>query len=141
MITLDLFKKSINAIQKLEKDNEKLSKILIGDSSNGFCDFGGELIQSFLNVLHADFDIFDEDPILEWWLYEVNDGDKYIWEYIDNGAIVYDLNDIEDLYYYMCNKFNKVHHKFLTGVTKEDVRKHCNMSLAELLKLFGVYDE
>ena len=74
MITLDLFKKAISTIQKLEEDNKKLSDILINDSSCGFCDFGGELIQTFLDVLHADFNMFDEDPILEWWLYEVDDG-------------------------------------------------------------------
>ena len=141
MITLDLFKKSINAIQKLEKDNEKLSKILIGDSSNGFCDFGGELIQTFLDVLHADFNMFDEDPILEWWLYEVDNGDKHIWEYIDNDAIVYDLNNIEDLYYYMCKDFSKVKQNRLKGITEEKVHEYHNMSLNELFKIFGVYDE
>ena len=141
MITLDLFKKAINTIQKLEEDNKKLSDILINDSSCGFCDFGGELIQTFLDVLHADFNMFDEDPILEWWLYEVDDGDKHIWEYIDNGAIVYDLNNVEDLYYYMCNKFNKVKQKFLKGATQEKVHEHHNMSLDELFKIFGAYNE
>lgn len=145
MITLDLFKKAINTIQKLEEDNKKLSDILINDSSCGFCDFGGELIQTFLDVLHADFNMFDEDPILEWWLYEVDNGDKHIWEYIDNGvivcAIVYDLNDIEDLYYYMCKDFSKVKQNYLKGVTEEKVHEHHNMSLDELLKIFGAYNE
>lgn len=141
MITKELFIKAINTIQKLENDNKKLSNILIGDSSCGFCDFGGELIQSFLDVLHADFEMFDEDPILEWWLYEVDDGDKHIWEYTDDGAIVYDLNDIEDLYYYMRKDFSKVKQNHLKGVTEEKVHEYHDMSLRELLKLFGVFDE
>ena len=141
MITKELFIRAINTIQKLENDNKKLSNILIGDSSCGFCDFGGELIETFLDVLHADFEMFDEDPILDWWLYEVDDGDKHIWEYIDNGAIVYDLNDIEDLYYYMRKDFSKVKQNHLKGVTEEKVHEYHDMSLRELLKLFGVFDE
>ena len=141
MITKELFIKAINTIQKLENDNKKLSDILIGDSSCGFCDFGDELIETFLDVLHADFEMFDEDPILEWWLYEVDDGDKHIWEYTDDGAIVYDLNDIEDLYYYMRKDFSKVKQNHLKGVTEEKVHEYHDMSLRELLKLFGVFDE
>ena len=144
MITLDLFKKAINTIQKLEEDNKKLSNILIGDSSCGFCDFGGELIQTFLNVLHADFEMFDEDPILEWWLYETNADNtdsRCIWEYTDEGAIVYDLNHLDDLYYYMCKDFSKVKQNHLKGITEEKVHEYHDMSLRELLKLFGVFDE
>ena len=40
IITLDLFKKVINNIRKMEEDNDKLSDILVCKESTGWCSFG-----------------------------------------------------------------------------------------------------
>lgn len=141
MITLDLFKKAINSILDLEAKNDRLSEIIVGKDSGGWCDIGTEVIDTLIEVLHADFNRYDEDDVLFWWIYETdakNKESRIIWEYTDDGAITYDLNELEDLYYYMCNDLKKVKQEFLKGVTKKQVQELRVVTLEELKTILGI---
>ena len=141
IITLDLFKKVINNIRKMEEDNDKLSDILVCKESTGWCSFGDTIIDCMIELLTKTFK--DETEMLNWWLYDIHDGGKFIYEKInDTEEIVYDLNEVEDLYNYMVGDLYKVKQE-LKPIDKTKIYKIKEVNMQELKDLFerGVFDE
>lgn len=102
MITLERFKKIIEAVKQFDKENKQLSKILLKDNY-GFIDFYFPLIDAIGELLNEIFQPEDKE-LISWWLYE--DVEKVV-HWFDED-IRYDLTKIEDLYFYLIKQYNKV---------------------------------
>lgn len=141
IITLDIFKKIILNIKKMEEDNDKLTELLVCKESTGWCSFGDTIIDCMIELLTKT--LKDETEMLNWWLYDIHDGGKFIYEKInDTEEIVYDLNEIEDLYNYMVGDLHKVKQE-LKPIDKTKIYKTKEANMQELKDLFerGVFDE
>lgn len=111
MISLKEFKKIFNDIKDQEDKNEVLSKILVCKDSTGWIDYGCDLIDDIILVLSNNLDINKEDDLLFWWLYDAPNNNKFCYEDLpDNKTkrIQYNLNRLDDLYYYATKQFDKV---------------------------------
>lgn len=100
MITLEEFKHTIEIIQEHEKDSDKLAKIML-KKSIGIVDYGSDIVTHLVKLLEKVMD--DKDEWISWWLWE--DVKKIVY---DGEVPVYDLTDVEDLYYYCKKQYNKV---------------------------------
>lgn len=107
MITKELFIELINTIQEQAKAEEKFC--------NAFSDYAnsGEYPPIISNrLLTPLFKLLEEtiDPseIIEWWLYDIDDGNKFVYENVGDDEIEYNLNDIADLYEYIAGNFSEV---------------------------------
>lgn len=141
IITLDIFKKIILNIKKMEEDNDKLTELLVCKESTGWCSFGDTIIDCMIELLTKT--LKDETDMLNWWLYDISDGNKFIYEKInDKEEIVYNLNEIEDLYSYMVGDLHKVKQE-LKPIDKTKIYKTKEANMQELKDLFerGVFDE
>ena len=141
IITLDIFKKVISNIKKMEEDNDKLTELLVCKESTGWCSFGDTIIDCMIELLTKT--LKDETEMLNWWLYDIHDGGKFIYEKInDTEEIIYDLNEVEDLYNYMVGDLHKVKQE-LKPIDKTKICKTEEVTMEELKDLFerGVFDE
>lgn len=135
IITLDIFKKVISNIKKMEEDNDKLTEILVCKESTGWCSFGDTIVDCMVELLTKT--LKDETDMLNWWLYDISDGNKYIYEKInDKEEIVYNLNEIEDLYNYMVGDLHKVKQE-LKPIDKTKICKTEEVTMEELKALLG----
>lgn len=101
MITLEEFKEVFKVLKDFDKAQETLTGILIKENT-GFIDFGFPMQVLVIKLLNNIFKVEDPD-LFDWWLYE--NTDKIIYMPDD---LKYDLNNIEDLYYYVKEEFDKV---------------------------------
>ena len=141
IITLDIFKKIILNIKKMEEDNDKLTELLVCKESTGWCSFGDTIVDCMVELLTKT--LKDETDMLNWWLYDISDDNKFIYEKInDKEEIVYNLNKIEDLYNYMVGDLHKVKQE-LKPIDKTKICKTEEVTMEELKDLFerGVFDE
>ena len=104
MLTLDQFKQIFKHIEDLDKKNDELTKILVCKDTTGWISYSDELVNDIFNLLNSIFDLDPDDDIFMWYLYDISDGHKYCYD----DDYKYDLNNIEDLYYYVCKDFDKV---------------------------------
>lgn len=102
MITLELFKKIIGDIKKQEEKDDKLTELLVCPECTGWINSAEDLISDLIQLLQ--FELKDEWDTIEWWLYDISDGNRFSY---DNN-IKYDLNELDDLYYYLIGELDKV---------------------------------
>lgn len=101
MILFKDFKKIIETIQRFEKDNDDLSRILLKDNY-GLIDYSFPLVDVTLKLLNDVLKVEDRE-LISWWLYEKVE--KIIYE---KGKPLYDLTNIKDLYYYVLKQYDNV---------------------------------
>lgn len=100
MLTLEEFEKILLDIKKNEKDNKKLTDILVSDECTGFTSFGDKLVHDIIKLLSKIFG--DEYDNISWWLWETDD--HFVW-WKDKK---YDLTEVKDLYYWLRKEYDKV---------------------------------
>ena len=130
--TLKQFKKIINAIQDMEKKEDKLTDILVYEGSTGWIDLAGDLVSETVKLLETSLD--DKAETIQWWFWEfINREDsKYVYEDLDDELEVrYDLSKVESLYFYLIDEKDKTVHK---TVKKSDETKVYNVVSFEDLK-------
>lgn len=107
MISLELFKKIIKDIQEQELKDEQLTKLLVCSECTGWVSTCDNLINDLMELLS--YELGDEYETIEWWFYDISDGNKFVYEDINNNEqIKYNLNDLDSLYYYVTGEFKKV---------------------------------
>lgn len=130
--SLEQFRKIINAIQEMEKNEDILTKMLVCKDSTGWIDFGGDLISETVKLLETTLD--DKYETIQWWFWEFirEEDPKYIYEDLDDELEVrYDLSKVESLYFYLIGEKDKTVHK---TVKKSDETKVYNVVSFEDLK-------
>ena len=113
MISLELFKKIIKDIQEQELKDEQLTKLLVCSECTGWVSTCDNLINDLMELLS--YELGDKYEIIEWWLYDISDGNKF--NINDKEQIKYDLNDLDSLYYYITGDYSEVPQEV---VKKED---------------------
>lgn len=117
MISLELFTKIIQDIQKQEIKDEQLTNLLVCPDCTGWINSAEDLICDLIKLLSHE--LGDKYDYIEWWLYDLKpeDNNKFIYDNIVSPcgkfgkvekSIRYDLNSIEDLYYYVTGQLDKV---------------------------------
>ena len=109
MITLEQFKLIFKHIDDLDKNNDKLTELLVCKDTYGWISYADDLVSDIFNLLKSVFSLPTDDDIFEWYLYDISDGHKFIYEDTkDNKQIKFDLNDLDNLYYYIIGNFEKI---------------------------------
>ena len=107
MISLELFKKIIKDIQEQELKDEQLTKLLVCSECTGWVSTCDNLINDLMELLS--YELGDEYETIEWWFYDISDGNKFVYEDINNNEqIKYNLNDLDSLYYYVTSDYSRV---------------------------------
>lgn len=128
-IPLDFFKKIISDIQKHEEKENKLTDILVSKDCSGWISLSDDVINDLIKLLQIQ--LGDKYEYLDWWIYDANDSNKFVYESInENTECVMDLNNVEDLYYYIIGEHERVRQftqpkqkrqEYTSTVTMEDV--------------------
>lgn len=124
MLTLDQFKQIFKHIEDLDRSNDELTKILVCKDTTGWISYSDELVIDIFSLLNSVFDLDPDDDIFMWYLYDVSDGNKYCYD----SDYKYDLNNIEDLYYYVCGDLDKVTKYKLEKKDREEKVYNCESS-------------
>ena len=108
MISLDLFKKIIQDIEKQDETDRKLTKLLVSKHCTGFISTAEDVINDLTKLMSEILQ--DEYEYIEWYLYEAPKNHKFVYDNTsnENKQLRYNLNDIESLYYYILKDFDKV---------------------------------
>lgn len=136
MISIRNFKKIFNDIQEHEEKNDVLTKIIVSKDSSGWVDYGTDLVDDIILVLNELLEIDKEDDLLFWWLYDAPQNEKFCYEDIkgdDLHCIMYNLNDLEDLYYYATKQFDTVKQKIVEKDSNEQVYKPVNINFEDII--------
>lgn len=122
MISLDLFKSIISHIKQQEEKDEKLTKLLIDSDFTGWISTANDLIDDLVKLLEYEFG--DKYEYISWWLYDISDGNKFVYEDFKEGKQVrYNLNDLEDLYYYIIGDLEAVKQDIVNKNKEDDTFK------------------
>lgn len=136
MISIRKFKKIFNDIQEHEEKNDVLTKIIVNKESSGWVDYGTDLIDDIILVLSELLEIDKDDDLLFWWLYDAPQNKKFCYEDIkgdDLHHIMYDLNDLEDLYYYATKQFDTVKQTVVEKDPDEQVYKPSDVKFEDII--------
>lgn len=136
MISIRNFKKIFNDIQEHEEKNDVLTKIIVSKDSNGWIDYGTDLVDDIILVLNELLGIDKEDDLLSWWLYDAPQNEKFCYEDIEGDdlhRIMYDLNDLLDLYYYATKQFDTVKQKIVEKDPDEQVYKPSDVKFEDII--------
>lgn len=107
MISLDLFKSIISHIKQQEEKDEKLTKLLIDPDFTGWISTANDLIDDLVKLLG--YELGDKYEYISWWLYDITDGNKFVYEdFNDDKQVRYNLNDLKDLYNYIIGDLEAV---------------------------------
>lgn len=107
MISLDLFKSIISHIKQQEEKDEKLTKLLIDSDFTGWISTANDLIDDLVKLL--EYELGDKYEYISWWLYDISDGNKFVYEdFKDDKQVRYNLNDLKDLYNYIIGDLEAV---------------------------------
>lgn len=138
MINLETFKKIMKDIELQEEKDDKLTKLLVNDSCYGWISTANVLIDNLLLLLKENLN--DEYDYISWWLYDTSEQQRHVYESIDEKTeCVMDLNNIEDLYYYIIGEHEKVKQFTQPKEKKETFTK--NNSVEEAFDIiFGAYE-
>lgn len=146
MITLETFKKCVKAIQHQDEIDKQLTNLLIGDGCSGWVTTGEELINSMRALLKDS--INDQYDYIDWWLYDVEKGNRKVYErkkneFCDEVQLIYDLEDLDSLYYYILGEYYNVPTTVAPFKEQEDKPHEYNTcSLDEFFKQAGMpFDE
>lgn len=121
MISLETFKKCIKAIQYQDHLNEQLTKLLVGKGCTGWVTTGEDLINAMRALLKDAMN--DKYDYIDWWLYDVDEGNRQTYENFEDFQLLYGLKDLDSLYYYIIGDYNNVPHK-IQPLDKKDDTKH-----------------
>ena len=146
MITLETFKKCVKAIQHQDEIDKQLTDLLIGSECSGWVTTGEELINSMRALLKDS--INDQYDYIDWWLYDVGKGNRKVYErkkneFCDEVQLIYDLEDLDSLYYYILGEYYNVPTTVAPFKEQEDKPHEYNTcSLDEFFKQAGMpFDE
>jgi hypothetical protein len=118
MISLDLFKSIISHIKQQEEKDEKLTKLLIDSDFTGWISTANGLIDDLVKLL--EYELGDKYEYISWWLYDISDGNKFVYEdFKDDKQVRYNLNDLKDLYNYIIGDLEAVKQD-IVNKNKED---------------------
>lgn len=132
MISLDLFKSIISHIKQQEEKDEKLTKLLIDPDFTGWISTANDLIDDLINLL--EYELGDKYETVSWWLYDISDGKKFVYEDFKEGKQVrYNLNDLEDLYNYIIGDLEAVKQDI---VNKDDKNNSYTMADSSVVNEF-----
>lgn len=107
MISLDLFKSIVSHIKQQEEKDEKLTKLLIDPEFTGWISTANDLIDDLVKLL--EYELGDKYEYISWWLYDIADGNKFVYEdFKDDKQVRYNLNDLKDLYNYIIGDLEAV---------------------------------
>ena len=112
MITLETFKKCVKAIQHQDEIDKQLTDLLIGSECSGWVTTGEELINSMRALLKDSMN--DQYDYIDWWLYDVDEGERKVWENKKDLSseqslrFEYNLEDLDSLYYYILGEYHNV---------------------------------
>lgn len=113
----ELFIECLNAFRSNEEKEKEIGKLLISENSVGWIDSAPELKEVLIKILKEELD--DKYDYIDEWLYGIDDN-KRVWEELDETHdIEYNLNDPEDLWYYLKGEYKKVKSSV---VTHEDAK-------------------
>lgn len=131
-MNLELFKETINTIQKHEQWQDEVSDFLqkkfCTENLGIFCTAGEDLVNMLLKVLKEEFN--DNNDWITWWIYE--DVEKIV-TYSD-GRPARNLEDIKDFFEFLLE--NKAENEKASLKTKEKSNKNKNtVTLEEILGL------
>ena len=137
MITYDTFKSCIEAIQRHEELDEKLTNLLVDKGTMGWISTGDELISAMYSLLKDG--LSDKDDCIQWWVYDAPEERKYIWDKVveDNNTGVtlrYNLNNLKDLYNYIVGNRQEVKQDLVDS--DDEVIKLKSSSIKEIEHLF-----
>lgn len=122
MISLKLFKSIIGHIKQQEEKDEKLTKLLMDQDFNGWISTANDLIDDLIKLL--EYELGDKYETISWWLYDIGDGDKYVYEdFRDNKQVEYDLNSLDDLYHYISGDLENVKQKVVFKEQTPEISK------------------
>lgn len=147
MITLETFKKCVKAIQHQDEIDKQLTDLLIGSECSGWVTTGEELINAMRALLKDSMN--DQYNYIDWWLYDVDEGERKVWEHKRDVAtggdlqFEYDLEDLDSLYYYILGEYSNVPATVAPFKEQED-KPHdfSTCSVDEFFKQTGVpFDE
>lgn len=130
MITLEQFKKIFKHIKDLEERNDKLTDLLIDKECCGWISHGTMLTDDILDLLTCIFKLDLDDDLFSWWLYDISEDKKFIY----HNNIKYNLNSLDDLYYYAKNELDKVKQAPMTEKEKLEPVYQQEMSAEETLE-------
>ena len=112
MITLETFKKCVKAIQHQDEIDKQLTDLLIGSECSGWVTTGEELINAMRALLKDSMN--DQYNYIDWWLYDVDEGERKVWENKKDPSseqslrFEYNLEDLDSLYYYILGEYHNV---------------------------------
>lgn len=107
MISLDLFKSIVSHIKQQEEKDEKLTKLLVDPDFTGWISTANDLIDDLVKLL--EYELGDKYEYISWWLYDISDGNKFVYEdFKDDKQVRYNLNDLKDLYNYIIGDLEAV---------------------------------
>ena len=136
MISLELFKKIIKDIQEQELKDEQLTKLLVCSECTGWVSTCDNLINDLMELLS--YELGDKYETLEWYLYDVSDGHKFVYEDINNKEqIKYDLNDLDSLYYYIIDDYSEVPQEIIKRDDKDAILNGNNYT--DFCQVLGEY--
>ena len=146
MITLETFKKCVKAIQHQDEIDKQLTDLLIGSECSGWVTTGEELINAMRALLKDSMN--DQYNYIDWWLYDVDEGERKVYErkkneFCDEVQLIYDLEDLDSLYYYILGEYSNVS-ATVVPFREQEGRPHefSTCSLDEFFKQAGMpFDE
>lgn len=147
MITLETFKNCVKAIQHQDEIDKQLTDLLIGDGCSGWVTTGEELINAMRALLKDSMN--DQYDYIDWWLYDVDEGERKVYERkkdVSTGGdlqFVYELEDLDSLYYYILGEYYNIPTTIAPFREQEDKPHEYNTcSLDEFFKQAGMpFDE
>lgn len=119
MITKKEFINAIEAIQVYNQDKRNVSKILCKENW-GIVDFACKIEAELIKSLQKHLD--DKDDLINWWLFE--NVEKII--YCTETGKKYQLQKVENLYYYLRGFFKKIPYEIYTKAEQEEDKKKEN---------------
>lgn len=118
MISLKLFKSIIEHIYQQEEKDKKLTELLIDPDFTGWISTANDLIDDLVKLL--EYELGDKYEYISWWLYDVSDGNKFVYEdFKEDKQVRYNLNDLKDLYNYIIGDLEAVKQD-IVNKNKED---------------------
>lgn len=132
MISLDLFKSVIGHIYQQEEKDKKLTELLIDPDFTGWISTANDLIDDLINLL--EYELGDKYETVSWWIYDISDGKKFVYEDIDEDKQVeFNLNSLDDLYYYIIGDLEMVKQRV---VSKDEDTVSKTVDVSEVSEYF-----
>lgn len=142
MITLETFKKCINAIQYQDKIDEQLTALLVDKECTGWITTGEKLVNAMRALLKDAMN--DQYNYIDWWLYDVEEGERKVWERkkvqspVQNLLFEYNLDSLGDLYNYILGKYDDIPVVIKPDVPEENEGEYNTCSVDDFFEQAGM---